>query len=313
MGMGGWGALAGLGQGLSQGANLFMQGRQLDNEAKHRALQLALQQEQLALRGQELGQEAAEKERAAMQWIVANTPADTLLSPESRTARERLGFGDFVRPEFGLDPSRVLAEGLPLQSIGDTLAGRGFQAGQASVGDTGRGLSVPTDDARSRAAAFSRQASMERAMLRAQTQAQIAAGRQALQQAELELKQKLATGQLAVNDARVQAMLAGIQQGWARIAQVEEQMSADEAWRYNVVAPDMAIDNEINSIRALRPPSAGGGQGINIMQFMPGAQQPGQAAPAAPAAQNPRKLGPNGQVLELDPKTGQWKPLGPGR
>src|SRR5512145_2377088 len=119
MGFGAWGALAGLGQGLQQGAGMFLQGRQLDERAKMDALQLALQQEASARQQQQLQMQQQGQEQDLQRWLVANSPSGLPRSPDERQRREDAGLGTDVRPDLGFDPQTVLERGLPVREGGD--------------------------------------------------------------------------------------------------------------------------------------------------------------------------------------------------
>jgi hypothetical protein len=308
------GFLTGLGQGLQQFGGAMAQGRQLDEQARQRALERSLAQEhfeaQMRLQEEAAARAADEQEYRRNFQVASNLPEGTELPPEIAASWQRSGLSPFMRGETSLG-SRDFSGAMP-QPQGDFSFGvpellnapLGQQGPGGPTGEgkpmgpggtpellagavepgkpTGKMLSVPTEDSKARTATSNREATQARVAYIYQQKASIAdaANRLKAQIEEAKLKDP--------NRLKALQIQAGsLQQRWAQLDLEGKKFDANETYRYDVVMPDLIHDNALNDYKAENPAtgarSAGSVSAGDAIAKMTGAA-PAAAAPAAPEA-----------------------------
>lgn len=278
----GW--MSGLGQGLAAAggdyADLMVKKRQMDIEQQNRAMQQALDMERLTQqnRANQLAEQQAEDAR--MRWMIGNTPAGMELSPEDAAARQKAGYGMFVKE--GDIPGQTFHQAGPdfvnmgnVPGVGDIQAPphHGFS-------------SVPTQDSAFRRAEIQQAGAAARTADRLALQARIAEAKNRLDQAELEARKD--------NNAATQA--ARLQQIAVARAALQNQI---DALNFNMdkAETDEAIRIYGIDSRAQQPDKLG--NMLAMVAAMTGNQQVAGAlaTPQAPPTGAPTKTPPTKPVV----------------
>jgi hypothetical protein len=322
------GMLGGLGQGLQGAGDIFLKWALAKEDQKQQAIRNALAQEAAARDQQQIDLQQDRANQESARFIVQNSPADTPLGPAERAFLEGNQMGSFVRPDLAYDgPPPVVEGGLGTAPSGALTAQSG---GMMPAADSGRGYTVPTEDARARSQAAAHQAALTRVMTqqagatqrtqaRIQSNEGIAAQRNALAAERNRIAQAMVT-------ARTQGDLLSYQAALMRITQMEQaldQQLAIETGRQDFNwGPGLAntqFDNELNAYEAQHGAGRGGGGGMDMLTMWntmkngqapaagatptaappkPPAPQPPAAAARPPAPMPARKLQPTPGVIQ---------------
>jgi hypothetical protein len=311
------GALQGLGGGIQQAGQTYNLAKQQAIERMFREQQMALAQD-AARRAQE--QMEFEQTYKTLAQLPAGSPIEEALYPEGGRGLlqqfSRPVAPDAVDPTSPLKGARSLAvpvsqapdtgaDGLhPVQaSEGGTIASQNLSPTNATTGRQGR-VSIPFEDARARTAMLNQQAANSRAMMRMQTQMQIAQMKNAL------------TAQIAT--ARDETTRKGLEIRLRQVEAYEQSINNTNAYRGGML-DHYAYQDELDAWAAgeqvgrFRPGSADSEMDpmmrlrmmIEGFKQMEGGTPAPTAAPAAPKAPTGPKTPP-----PTPPRRGATAPAG---
>lgn len=248
--------MGGLGQGLQQAGQFYTQqtnlNQQREMEMQNRALQAALQREQMAqtkaYQDAALARQTAGDVDEQMRWQIGNTPDGATLAPADAQARIKAGYGSFVNtvPQ-GTVESRVSPNA---GGFGVPALPQGAPEGQLPPTPSDTYTAVPTQDSKMRTAQINQAGATERAMQRAAVQQQIAMAKNQLDARELEIRAD-------TNEIRRTQGLQDLQNDRWRLSM------AAQALQFNMdrTVVDQGLRADANDIRAYSAQYGSGQQG----------------------------------------------------